>query len=62
MNLIGIRDVNVNGMVNISMNMDGRGTFVRQYRIDVGRRACNDVFNETEREKEHVMTKLCLRK
>ena len=60
-NLIMLRDVSVNGMVRLEMNVDRK--VWKKYIFDriqeVGREAWKDGFNETERDKEYVQMKRC---
>ena len=55
-NLIWLREVSVNGMVNLGMNVDGEGwkKYICERIQEGGRRAWKDGFNDTEREKEYV--------
>ena len=58
-NLISLREVSVNGMVNLGMNVDGEGwkKYIRERIQECGRRAWKYGFNDTEREKEYVRMK-----
>ena len=51
-NLICLRAVSVNGMVNLGMNVDGEGwkKYICERIQECGRRAWKDGFNDTERE------------
>ena len=55
-NLICTREVSVNGMVNLGMNVEREGwkKYICERIQESGRRAWKDVFNNTEREKEYV--------
>ena len=58
-NLICLREVSVNGMVNLGMNVDGEGwkKYICERMQECGRRAWKDGLNDTEREKEYVRMK-----
>ena len=58
-NLICLREVSVNGMVNLGMNVDGEGwtKYICERIQECGRRVWKDSFNDTEREKEYVRMK-----
>ena len=58
-NLICLREVSVNGMVNLGMNIEGEGwkKYICERIQESGRRAWKDGFNDTEKEKEYVRMK-----
>ena len=58
-NLICLREVSVNGMVNLGMNVEREGwkKYIGERIQESGRRAWKDGFNDTEREKEYVRMK-----
>ena len=58
-NLICLREVSVNGMVNLGMNVEREGwkKYICERIQESGRRAWKDGFNDTEREKEYVRMK-----
>ena len=58
-NLICLREVSVNGMVNLGMNVEREGwkKYIFERIQESGRRAWKDGFNDTEREKEYVRMK-----
>ena len=58
-NLIWLREVSVNEMVNLWMNVDGEGweKYICERIQEGGRRALKDGVNDTEREKEYVRMK-----
>ena len=58
-NLICLREVSVNVIVNIGMNVDeeGRMKYICARIQEGSRRAWKDCFNDTEREKEYVRMK-----
>ena len=62
-NLILLRDVSVNGMVSLGMNMDRKvwKKYICERIQEVGRQSWKNGFNDTEREKEYVETKRCPR-
>ena len=58
-NLICLREVSVNGMVKLVMNVEREGwkKYICERIQESGRRARKDGFNNTEREKEYVRMK-----
>ena len=54
-----MREVSVNGMVNLGMNVEREGwkKYICERIQESGRRAWKDGFNDTEREKEYVQMK-----
>ena len=58
-NRICLREVSVNGMVNLVINVDEEGwkKYICERIQECGRRAWKDGFNDTEREKEYVRMK-----
>ena len=58
-NLICLREVSVNGIVNLGMNVEREGwkKYICERIHESGRRAWKDGFNDTEREKEYVRMK-----
>ena len=58
-NLIWLREVSVNGMVNLGINVDGKGCkkYICEIIQEGGRGAWKYGFNDTDREKEYVRMK-----
>ena len=58
-NLLCLREVSVNGMVNLGMNVEQEGwkKYICERIQGSRRRAWKDGFNDTEREKEYVRMK-----
>ena len=56
-NLIWLREVSLNGMVKLGMNVNEE--FWKKHIREVGKHAWKDDANDTEREKEYVRMKEC---
>ena len=58
-NIFCLREVSVNGMVNLRRNVDGERwkKYIAERIQECDRRAWKDGFNDTEREKEYVQMK-----